>query len=88
MSKHPAKIVLDQFQSGDTLPWPSPTEDLVEIPSERRHDSRTDTSVVGLALSLVVAIVGAIAVGAGYGAIIALCGDKLVNIALACSFPF
>jgi hypothetical protein len=66
----------------------SATEDLVTIPASRRHDSTTATRPFGVVLALAVTLVGGLLLGAGYGAVIALCGKKYVNICLACSFPF
>lgn len=39
-------------------------------------------------MALLVAIVGSAGLGAVYGAVIALCGEIYVNIAMACSVPF
>lgn len=62
--------------------------DLVTVPAHRQHHSDTTTKPYGVLLALVLAIVGGAALGAGYGAVIALCGKKYVNIGLACAFPF
>jgi hypothetical protein len=69
-------------------PMPSATDNIVEIPHNRRHDSGTAWSIRAVLLALAVAIVGSAGLGAGYGAVIALCGEKYVNIGLACTFPF
>lgn len=68
--------------------YPSPTVDIVEIPADRLHNSDTTTTILGIAIAFVVTLVGAVGLGAGYGAFIALCGEKYVNITAACAFPF
>ncbi len=62
--------------------------DLVEIPVSLRHDSGRNVTLFGILLSLLTAFLGGSALGAGYGAFQALCGEHLVNIALFCSIPF
>lgn len=63
-------------------------DSLVEIPADRIHSPAADRSVSGLPLAALVAVTGSLAVGAGYGAFIALCGETFVNISVAVSFPF
>lgn len=66
----------------------SPTDVIVSIPEPRRHRGNPTGSVLGLAAALILAVCGGVLVGAGYGAVISLNAEKLVNISLACSFPF
>ncbi len=65
-----------------------PTEDIVEIPSDRRHDSGMDASGAGVMLALIVTVIGAAGLGLGYGAFIALCAEKWINITVAFAFAF
>lgn len=75
-------------ENNNASEYPSPTEDIVDVPADRLHNSDTTTTVLGIAIAFVVTLVGAIGLGAGYGAFIALCGEKYVNITAACAFPF
>jgi hypothetical protein len=88
MSEQHSVIIPLEFKICQNQAQPSPTQDLVEIPRERKHDSGTSASFSGILISFFVAIAGCAALGFGYGAIIALCGKKFVNIGLALSFPF
>ncbi len=68
--------------------WPSPTDNIVRIPTERLHDSGFSSSIGGILIALVVAVFGGAGLGACYGAIIALSAEKYLNIGLAFSVPF
>jgi hypothetical protein len=69
-------------------PKASLSDELVEIPSDRRHDSGTGASAPGVLIALVVTMIGAIGLGAGYGALMALCAEKWFNITVAFSIAF
>ncbi len=75
-------------QESDASAGSGLTEDLVCVPVHRRHDEPTDDSLRGIPLALLLVIPGSLVLGAGYGAFMALCGETLVNITVACSFPF